>query len=107
MKPPLPFVPGSEYAGVVEAVGAGVTQVKPGDAVAAFGGTGGFATHAVVAAPLVMPLPAGFAFDDAVAIKIDLLQGRKKRRPIHLAFPGGPNPLSQIPIFHAFLPGFE
>ena len=43
MKPPLPFVPGSEYAGVVEAVGDGVTGLKPGDAVAAFGGTGGFA----------------------------------------------------------------
>jgi len=67
MKPPLPFVPGSEYAGVVDAVGAGVTNVKIGDAVAAFGGTGGFATHAVVAAPLVMPLPPGFAFDDAAA----------------------------------------
>ena len=43
MKPPLPFVPGSEYAGVVEAVGEGVTHLKVGDAVAAFGGTGGFA----------------------------------------------------------------
>ena len=67
MKPPLPFVPGSEYAGVVEAVGTGVTHLKPGDAVAAFAGTGGFATHACVAASLVMPLPAGFAFDDASA----------------------------------------
>jgi NADPH:quinone reductase len=67
MKPPLPFVPGSEYAGVVEAVGDRVTHVKPGDAVAAFGGTGGFATHAVVQAALVMPLPPGFAFDDAAA----------------------------------------
>ena len=37
-KPPLPFVPGSEYAGVVEAVGDGVTHLKAGDAVAAFGG---------------------------------------------------------------------
>jgi len=51
----------------VEAVGAGVTHLKPGDAVAAFGGTGGFGTHAVVNASLVMPLPAGFAFDDAAA----------------------------------------
>jgi NADPH2:quinone reductase len=66
-KPPLPFVPGSEYAGVVEAVGAGVSHLKPGDAVAAFGGTGGFATHACVNAALVVPLPAGFAFDDAAA----------------------------------------
>ena len=67
MKPPLPFVPGSEYAGVVDAVGPGVTHLRPGDAVAAFGGTGGFGTHAVVNAGLVMPLPPGFAFDDAAA----------------------------------------
>jgi len=67
MKPPLPFVPGSEYAGTIEALGADVKHLKVGDAVAAFGGTGGFATHAVVDAALVMPLPAGFAFDDAAA----------------------------------------
>jgi len=67
MKPPLPFVPGSEYAGTVEAVGEGVKHLKIGDAVAAFGGTGGFGSHAVVNAGLVMPLPAGFPFDDAAA----------------------------------------
>src|SRR6195952_322272 len=67
MKPPLPFVPGSEYAGVVEAVGDGVKNVKVGDAVAAFGGTGGFGTHAIANAATVMPLPVGFPFDDASA----------------------------------------
>ena len=72
MKPPLPFVPGSEYAGVVEAVGEGVKHLAVGDAVAAFGGTGGFATHAVVNAALVMPLPPGFSFDDAAAFEEDL-----------------------------------
>ena len=48
-KPALPFVPGSEYSGVVEAVGEGVTHLKVGDAVAAMGSTGGFATHAIAA----------------------------------------------------------
>lgn len=67
MKPPLPFVPGSEYAGVVDAVGTGVTHLEVGDAVAAITGTGGFATHACVNAALVMPLPEGFALDDAAA----------------------------------------
>ncbi|WP_280150497.1 NADPH:quinone oxidoreductase family protein [Piscinibacter sp. XHJ-5] len=67
MKPPLPFVPGSEYAGTVDAVGQGVAHLKQGDAVAAFGGMGGFATHACVDAKLVMQLPSGFAFDDAAA----------------------------------------
>jgi NADPH:quinone reductase len=67
-KPPLPFVPGSEYAGVVDAIGEGVTQLKPGMPVAAFAGTGGFATHACVDARLVMPLQPGFPFDDAAAL---------------------------------------
>jgi NADPH:quinone reductase len=67
MKPELPFVPGSEYAGTVDAVGEGVTHLKVGDPVAAFSGTGGFGTHAIVSAMRVMPLPPGFAFDDAAA----------------------------------------
>ncbi len=67
MKPPLPFVPGLEYAGTIDAVGAGVDRLKVGDRVAACGGTGGFATDVCVDANLVMPLPAGFAFDDAAA----------------------------------------
>ena len=67
IKPPLPFVPGAEYSGVIEAVGDGVTQFKVGDAVAAFGGGGGFATHVVAPTALLMPLPKGFAFDDAAA----------------------------------------
>jgi NADPH:quinone reductase len=67
IKPPLPFVPGSEYAGVVEAVGEGVKGIRPGARVAALGGTGGFGTHAVVPADRLMPLPDGFAFEDAAA----------------------------------------
>jgi NADPH2:quinone reductase len=67
LKPPLPFVPGSEFSGVVDAVGEGVTGLRPGDAVAAFAGYRGFATHACVSAANTMPLPPGFAFDDAAA----------------------------------------
>jgi len=67
MKPELPFVPGTEYAGVIDALGDGVTHLKVGDAVAAFGGMGGFGTHACIDAGLVMPLPPGFSFDDASA----------------------------------------
>ncbi|CAD5369862.1 NADPH:quinone oxidoreductase [Rubrivivax sp. A210] len=67
VKPPLPFVPGAEYAGIVEAVGAGVTQLAVGDAVAAVGATGGFATHAIADAARLMPLPPGFAIEDGAA----------------------------------------
>jgi len=66
-KPPLPFVPGAEYAGVIDAVGAGVLHLRPGDAVAALGGTGGFGTHACVEASRVLPLPPGFAIEDGAA----------------------------------------
>lgn len=67
VKPPLPFVPGAEYAGRVDAVGEGVKHLKPGMAVAAIGTTGGFGTHAVVRADHVMPLPPGFAVCDGAA----------------------------------------
>jgi NADPH2:quinone reductase len=66
-KPPLPFVPGSEFAGIVRAVGEGVTHLKPGQAVACLHGTGGFATHVVVPAAGCMPLPEGFPPVDAAA----------------------------------------
>lgn len=67
MKPPLPFVPGSEYAGVVEAVGDGVKHLKPGQRVACLSGTGGFGTHTLAPAALCMPLPEGFPAVDAAA----------------------------------------
>lgn len=66
-KPPLPFVPGSEYAGVVRAVGAGVTHLQEGQSVACLSGTGGFGTHTLAPAKLCMPLPAGFPAVDAAA----------------------------------------
>ena len=67
MKPELPFVPGSEYAGVIEAVGEGVTDLKVGQAVACLSGTGGFGTHTLAPAKLCMPLPPGFPPVDAAA----------------------------------------
>ena len=66
-KPPLPFVPGSEYAGTVDAVGEGVTHLALGAPVAVIAGTGGFGTHACVSAERVLPLPPGFALEDGAA----------------------------------------
>lgn len=67
LKPPLPFVPGAEYAGVVRALGAGVTHLQVGQHVACLSGTGGFATHTLAPAALCLPLPDGFHFVDAAA----------------------------------------
>jgi NADPH:quinone reductase len=66
-KPELPFVPGSEYAGVVAALGEGVTHLKVGQSVACLSGTGGFGTHTLAPADRCMPLPAGFSHVDAAA----------------------------------------
>ena len=67
LKPPLPFVPGSEYAGVVEAVGPGVTQLRVGQNVACLAGTGGFASHVIAEAAHCLPLPDNFPHVDAAA----------------------------------------
>ncbi len=67
VKPPLPFVPGSEFAGVVQATGEGVRHLQVGQPVACLSGTGGFGTHTIAAAPLCVPLPEGFAMVDAAA----------------------------------------
>jgi NADPH2:quinone reductase len=67
MKPELPFVPGSEYAGTVQAIGDGVTHLAVGQTVACLSGTGGFGTHTLAPAKLCMPLPAGLPATDGAA----------------------------------------
>jgi len=67
IKPELPFVPGSEYAGVVQAVGEGVTHVQPGQNVACLTGTGAFATHTIAPADGCLVLPDGFSHVDGAA----------------------------------------
>jgi NADPH2:quinone reductase len=67
IKPPLPFVPGAEYAGVVQAVGEGVTHLSVGHSVACLSGTGGFGTHTLAPAALCLPLPPGFSAVDGAA----------------------------------------
>jgi NADPH:quinone reductase len=67
LKPPLPFAPGAEMAGVVSAVGTGVTRFKPGDAVCAVTGFGAFAEELVVDADQLFALPSGVPFEVAGA----------------------------------------
>ena len=67
VKPPLPFSPGSELAGVVTSVGTGVTRVKPGDRVMAITGYGAFAEEVTIDAARALPIPAGMDFVTAAA----------------------------------------
>jgi len=67
MKPPLPFSPGSELAGVVKSVGDGVTRWKPGDPVMAITGYGAFAEEVKVDVNRLLPIPAGMDFVSAAA----------------------------------------
>ncbi len=65
VKPPLPFSPGGEAAGVVSQVGAGVGGVKTGDRVMAITGHGAFAEKVVVSADRLVAIPA--AMNDVTA----------------------------------------
>ena len=67
-KPPRPFAPGGEIAGVIESVGEGVTGWAPGDRVIAVTGHGGLAEKAVVSAGALYRLPEGRSFEDGAAL---------------------------------------
>ncbi|WP_017938097.1 NADPH:quinone oxidoreductase family protein [Zestomonas thermotolerans] len=66
-KPPFPFSPGGEAAGVVAAVGDKVRHLKPGDRVIALTGWGSFAEQIAVSAERVLPIPASLDFTTAAA----------------------------------------
>lgn len=69
-KPELPFTPGSEGAGEVISVGAGVTHVKAGDRVLANTGTGSFAQEMIAPAGKVVLMPQGMSFETAAAFTL-------------------------------------
>lgn len=64
-KPALPFIPGMEIAGEVEALGEGVTQFQIGDAVVGGARIGGFSEYAVTPAAILRPKPANLSFSQA------------------------------------------
>ncbi|HZQ73438.1 MAG TPA: NADPH:quinone oxidoreductase family protein [Burkholderiales bacterium] len=66
-KPPLPFSPGSELAGVVKAVGAGVERFQPGQRVMAFTTYGAFAEEVKTEASRLVAIPEGMTFETAAA----------------------------------------
>jgi NADPH:quinone reductase len=67
-KPPRPFAPGGEVAGVIEAVGPGVTAFKPGDRVIASVFAGGMAEKLTTQAESCIAMPAAMPFDEASAL---------------------------------------
>lgn len=67
-KPARPFAPGGELAGVIAAVGEGVTGWAVGDRVIGMVGNGGLATHAVVDQARLFALPDGVGFDDGASL---------------------------------------
>ena len=69
-KPPRPFAPGGEIAGVVEAVGEGVSGWREGDRLIAMIGHGGLAEKVVVAATMALPLPPERSFEDGSALNL-------------------------------------
>ena len=70
VKPPLPFTAGHEIAGVIAALGEGVSDVREGDAVIGTPGVGGFAEQCLVARERLTVVPAGMDFAAASAFLI-------------------------------------
>ncbi|WP_103727654.1 NADPH:quinone oxidoreductase family protein [Novosphingobium sp. HII-3] len=67
LRPPLPFTPGSEVAGWVDAVGEGVDTLKPGDRVAALVTSGALAEYAIAREALAVRIPDALSFAQAAA----------------------------------------
>jgi NADPH2:quinone reductase len=67
-KPPRPFAPGGEIAGIVEAVGEGVSGWREGDRLIAMVGHGGLAEKVAVNAATALPLPEGRSFEEGSAL---------------------------------------
>jgi NADPH:quinone reductase len=81
---PLPFIPGVEGAGTVEAVGPDVANLRPGDRVAYAGPLGAYAQTRLIAADRLVKLPDDIAFDQAAAV---MLQGMTAQTLIRHVYP--------------------
>src|SRR3954467_9681742 len=81
---PLPFTPGTEGAGVVDAVGPDVSNVKKGDRVAYAGALGGYAEERLIDADRVVKLPKGVSAEQAAGM---MLQGMTAQMLLRSVFP--------------------
>ena len=85
---PLPFTPGVEGAGVVEAVGPGVTGPKAGDRVAYAGPTGGYAEVRVIDADRLVNLPNSISCEQAASMMLKGMTAHMLLRSVHRVEPG-------------------
>ena len=69
-KPPFPFSPAAEFAGTVESVGSGVTEIAPGDRVMGYMGYGAAREILAVAAQRLVRLPDGLDFERAAGLTV-------------------------------------
>lgn len=83
-KLPIPFTPGQEAAGTIEAVGDGVTGFAPGDRVAYTSVPGAYAEYAAVPEKFIVKIPDGIEFTQAAAA---MLQGMTAHYLTHSSFP--------------------
>jgi NADPH:quinone reductase len=91
----LPFIPGQEGCGVVNAVGPGVLNVKNGDRVAWAGPLGSYAEYAAIPADRLVPVPAGVTDQQAAAA---MLQGMTAQ---YLAYSTYPVKRGETALVHA------
>ena len=94
-KSALPFTPGSEAAGTVEELGAGVTGFAAGDAVASTSVLGSYAEYALVAAAQLVKVPDGLPLKQAAAV---MLQGMTAH---YLAYSTHPLKAGETALVHA------
>jgi NADPH2:quinone reductase len=87
LKPKLPDTPGMEAAGVIEAVGEGVTGLAVGQRVAAFT-VKAYAEYCQAPAPMVIPLPDGVSFTDGAAFPIQVMTAYHMLHTVDSTGPG-------------------
>src|SRR2546427_7475296 len=92
VKPPFPFIPGAELAGVVRAAGRGVEGFAAGDRILASVPLGAFAERAVVPARSAWPMPAGMSFEAGAALPLRLPTPHARA-----LFPAGLPPRGEAP----------
>src|SRR5882762_7569363 len=70
VRPPLPFTPGAEVSGVVDAIGEGVSTVSVGDGVMAMPNGAAFAEYSIARTSSVFPMPKAMSFEEAAALPV-------------------------------------